>query len=210
MRIFVLSLLALNTALLHLWAEGQARRWLVYWAKAATTSLLLMIAIVTPQPVRPFYQVAIVAGLLFSLAGDIFLMLPADRFLAGLVSFLIAHLWYSSAFASVMTGWFLSWQGLPVLLFAGGIYWLLRPHLGTMQLPVLFYMAIITLMAWLAVTLFVQRGELWTLLAAGGAILFVISDATLALNRFRKPFGSAQLIVLGTYYLAQWLIALSV
>lgn len=210
MIIYVLSLLALSTALLHFFADDQGRQWLVYWAKPATTSFLLFIALAAPPPARPFYQVTIVAGLLFSLAGDIFLMLPSDRFLAGLVSFLLAHLCYIGAFALVLPTWVLSLWGLPVLFFAGSIYWLLRPHLGTMQLPVLLYMAIIVLMAWLAVTLFVQRGEWWTLSAAVGAILFVISDATLALNRFRKPFRGAQLIVLGTYYLAQWLIALSV
>ena len=34
------------------------------------------------------------AGLIFSLAGDIFLMLPKERFVAGLVAFLLAHLAY--------------------------------------------------------------------------------------------------------------------
>ena len=41
-------------------------------------------------------------------------------------------------------------------------------------------------------------------------MLFVVSDAALATNRFRGAFASAQLLVLGTYYPAQWLIALSV
>ena len=43
-----------------------------------------------------------------------------------------------------------------------------------------------------------------------GAILFTLSDAALALNRFRAPFASAQATILSSYYLAQWLIALSV
>ena len=207
---YVLSLLALSTAALHIFAEYRGRRWLVYWTKPATTSLLLTLAIVPLGPVSRFYQAAIVAGLLFSLAGDIFLMLPADRFLAGLVSFLLAHLCYSSAFGLALPIWSLSWWGAPVLFFAGGIYLLLHPYLGAMRLPVLFYMATISLMAWLAITLFIQRGEGWALAAAVGAILFVVSDAALALNHFRQRFASAQLIVLGTYYLAQWLIALSV
>ena len=33
-------------------------------------------------------------GLVFSLAGDVFLMLPKERFIAGLVSFLLAHIAY--------------------------------------------------------------------------------------------------------------------
>lgn len=210
MIVWLLSTLAFVTALSHLWAEYTARRWLVYITKPATTSLLLLIALGADTPVRPFYQLTICMGLLFSLAGDIFLMLPSDRFIAGLVSFLLAHLCYIGAFGTQATWPFLSWWGLPVVGFAVGIYILLAPHLGKMQLPVLVYMTVIALMAWLALTLFVQQRTAWALWAASGALLFVISDAALALNRFRRRFWSAQLVVLGTYYLAQWLIALSV
>jgi uncharacterized membrane protein YhhN len=210
MTILLFSWLALFTAIAHLWADYNGPRWLVYLAKPATTTLILVMALVAPQSVSAFYQTVIVVGLLFSLAGDIFLMLPQDRFMAGLVSFLLAHLWYSVAFGSQIDWPLLSIWGLPVVVFAIGIYRLLLPHLGKLRLPVLAYMVIISLMAWLAITLFMQRQEEWTLWAALGAILFVVSDSTLALNRFRKPFWSAQLIVLGTYYGAQWLIALSV
>jgi len=210
MLIFILTGLAFSTAILHLWGEYRGPQWLIYSAKPLTTTLLVLLAAVAPQPVSGFYQWSIVVGLLFSLTGDIFLMLPSDRFVAGLVSFLMAHLWYIGAFASQVRWPPLSWWGVPVVIWAGGIYGLLAPHLGRMRLPVLIYLAAILLMAWLALTLFVQQGEAWALWAAIGAVLFVLSDSVLALNRFRKPFWSAQLIVLGSYYLAQWLIALSV
>lgn len=210
MMLWLFSTLAFITALTHLWAEYTARRWLVYIAKPATTSLLFLVALGASAPVSQFYQVAISVGLLCSLAGDIFLMLPRDRFIAGLVSFLLAHLCYIGAFGTQVTWPFLSWWGLPVVGFAVGVYLVLAPHLGKMQLPVPIYMTVIVLMAWLALTLFVQQRAVWTLWAASGALLFVISDSALALNRFRKRFWSAQLVVLGTYYLAQWLIALSV
>jgi uncharacterized membrane protein YhhN len=38
----------------------------------------------------------------------------------------------------------------------------------------------------------------------------MISDAVLAMNKFRKPFVSAELIILTTYFTAQWLLAVSV
>ncbi|MEZ4729444.1 MAG: lysoplasmalogenase [Caldilineaceae bacterium] len=210
MLIFILTGLAFGTAILHLWGEYHGPQWLIYSAKPLTTTLLLLLAVVAPQPVSGFYQWSIVAGLLFSLVGDIFLMLPSDRFMAGLISFLIAHLWYIAAFASQVHWPLFSWWGVPVIIWGGVIYVLLAPHLGRLRLPVLGYMAAILFMAWLAITLSGQRGETWTEWAASGAVLFVLSDSVLALNRFRKPFGSAQLIVLGSYYLAQWFIALSV
>lgn len=51
-----------------------------------------------------------------------------------------------------------------------------------------------------------QRG----LLAAAGATLFMVSDAVLALNRFRTPFRLAQAAIMSTYVAAQLLIALSI
>jgi uncharacterized membrane protein YhhN len=48
-----------------------------------------------------------------------------------------------------------------------------------------------------------------TLFAACGAILFLISDALLAWNRFRMKLKSAQFLIMGTYYVAQWVLAMS-
>ena len=48
-----------------------------------------------------------------------------------------------------------------------------------------------------------------TLFAACGAILFLISDALLAWNRFRMKFKSAQFLIMGTYCVAQWVLAMS-
>jgi len=48
-----------------------------------------------------------------------------------------------------------------------------------------------------------------TLFAVCGAILFLISDALLAWNRFRMKFKSAQFLIMGTYYVAQWVLAMS-
>src|SRR5690606_41962032 len=77
---------------------------LVYLFKPLTTVLILLLALLASPPVTPAYQWLIVLGLLFSLAGDVFLMLPRDRFVAGLVSFLIAHLFYIAAFAQQADG----------------------------------------------------------------------------------------------------------
>ena len=48
-----------------------------------------------------------------------------------------------------------------------------------------------------------------TLFAACGAILFLISDALLAWNRFWMKFKSAQFLIMGTYYVAEWALAMS-
>lgn len=206
----LLSAAALLSAVIHLWAVYRGPRLLSYFAKPTTTTLILFLALSATPSVSPFYQMAIVVGLLFSLAGDIFLMLPADRFIAGLVAFLLAHIVYSIAFGTQVHWPPWSPWGLGVVLYAALIYRLLQPKLGKLWPAALLYLVAITGMAWLSMAMFSQQGTTGALLAAAGAILFVISDSVLALNRFRGRFASADLIVLSTYYLAQWLIARSV
>ena len=210
---FYLALLfaagALVTGALHIVAEYQEDQAKVYLYKPLTMILLLAVAITAPQPISLFYKGAIVLGLILSLTGDVFLMLPGRLLLAGLMQFLIAHIVYIYAFGSV-THWALPspWK-LGLLLIGGGIYWLLAPYLREMKWPVVIYMAAILLMAWQALEMYTQVNQLWTLAALLGALLFVASDTALAFNEFRRHFSHAHALVLGTYYAAQLLIAFS-
>src|SRR5215203_1018502 len=73
--------------------------WIVYIFKPLTTVLILVLALSAITETKR-YKIAIVAGLICSLAGDVFLMLPGDQFLPGLVSFLLAHVCYLIAFTT--------------------------------------------------------------------------------------------------------------
>ena len=68
---------------------------------------------------------------------------------------------------------------------------------------------VILIMSGLAWERYLQLELPQTLFAACGAILFLISDALLAWNRFRMKFKSAQFLINGTYYVAQWALAMS-
>lgn len=207
----ILTLAALLSGSLHIRAEYRGPQWHVYLFKPLTTSLIILLALSAPPPATPFYKIAILLGLLFSLGGDIFLMLPSDRFIAGLASFLVAHLWYIGAFSLNTPALLTSWGLLPLLLYGAAMFALLLPHVpGKMKLPVSLYMVVILSMVWRAVEQLAQVGGTAAALALTGAVLFAISDSLLALNRFRQPFRLARLLVLGSYFLAQWLIALSV
>ena len=203
------SLTALSAFLaIHAKYNGPPAR--VYVFKPLTTVLILLTACMADASLSSPYQRLILLGLLFSLAGDVFLMLPKDRFLFGLVSFLIAHVIYIGAFTSgsglSCTVWIIG------IVLAIGIIMavLLLPYTGRMKLPVLFYMFIILVMAWQAWERFHANGRTNSLLAAAGATLFVLSDSLLAWNRFRRPFRSAEAIKLVAYFAAQWLIAISI
>ena len=210
MSLILLSLLAFVTGILHIRAEYRGPHGLVYVLKPLTTVSLLCLALLTLYPVSLFYKGAISLGLLFSLAGDIFLMLPTDRFIAGLVSFFLAHICYIAAFAA-RSGFHVTWWLLlPFALYGAYMISLLWPHVGQLKAPVLVYMLVILVMGWQAAEQWRTMEQITALLALIGAIFFIISDSALALNRFRKPFSGAQALVLSTYYMAQWLIALSI
>ncbi len=204
----MLTLLAILSASIHIRAEYRGPRQHIYIFKPLTMVFILLIAILG-QATLPFYKYMIITGLVFSLAGDVFLMLPADRFVAGLVAFLIAHLFYIAAFASEISV-LIWWPLVPAVIYGIVIYTVLAPSLGKLKLPVLIYVGGILIMTWLAWERWSQTGQSGALLASVGAVLFVISDTILAINRFRGAFKPARALNLTTYFAAQWLIASSV
>lgn len=203
-----LSLLALASALLAIRAEHAGPRSRVYVFKPLTVALVVLVALQARHETAAWYAPLVVAGLLCSLAGDVFLMLPRDRFVAGLLSFLFAHLFYAAAFAR--GGWRPSVRAcVPLLIYGASMLALLWPRLGRLRAPVVAYVLVILLMAWAALCRWLAAGSDGGALAAAGALLFVASDSALAWNRFGGGFRGAQAVVLGTYFAAQWLIALS-
>lgn len=208
MLTYILMLLVMVSAAIHIRAEYRGPQKHIYIFKPLTMVFILLIAIMGQDAV-PFYTYMIITGLVFSLAGDAFLMLPSDRFVAGLVAFLIAHLFYSAAFASEISA-LIWWPLIPLVIFGIVIYLILAPSLGKLKLPVLIYVVVILVMAWLAWERLIQAGQSGALLAFIGAVLFIISDSILAIDRFRGTFKLARALNLTTYFAAQLLIAGSV
>ena len=208
MLVAVLSILAFASAVLAVLSAYQKRRLTHYVFKPLAVVLIILIALRGTHPTTPFYRQAVIAGLIFSLAGDIFLMLP-DRFVQGLVCFLCAHIFYIAAFVRESGGALSFWTFVPFLIYGGLMLRVLWPHLGKMKPAVLMYVAAILAMGWAAAGRRLLTGQEGSLLAFLGAILFIASDSVLALDKFRRPFRSAQLLILLTYFAGQWLIALS-
>ena len=180
---------------------------------AITLSLLLLLSLGTKLKGR--FHKRIFAGLVFAMAGDIFLLSSTpDYFMAGLGSFLIAHLCYISAFyLDFRSAPELDKKGARLAIFFGivvscGIYFWLRPSLGAMRLPVLVYIFVITLMMMMAAFRNQRVNAISFKLILCGAVCFMISDAVLAGNRFVVHFSGEDLIVMFSYMLAQYLIVM--
>lgn len=165
----------------------------------------------------PAFRNLVIGALLFSTAGDTLLMFAGGAggalyFLLGLSAFLLAHLCYIGAFFSIIKGktGFLKTNPLyilPFLLYLGILLFVLYPGIpGGMKVPVVLYGCVITGMALSVMHL---RGRVpagaWTSLMSG-AVLFVLSDSLIALNKFGYPLGGAAVLIMITYVIGQYLL----
>jgi len=189
--------------------RGVAR---VQWPlKALTSGLFLCVAWLRGP--GSAYDGWIVAGLVLSFAGDLALVSRERRgFLAGLVAFLLAHVAYAIAFLGVAWPLAVPWVALAVIVAASlAAYLHFRPHLGTMRAPVAVYIAVISVMLAAAWTLAATRQDPFGWQVAAGATLFYLSDIAVARRRFTPGAGFAtRAIGLPTYYVAQFLLALTI
>lgn len=190
--------------------------WLHYVGKPLATVLLGWQVLRTGHPVSPRYRRAVAIGMALSLVGDVCLMLPVDLFLPGLVAFLLAHIAYIVAFAP---GSAAKARGVAFVLVAivgaANLLGLLPRVDAALKLPVVAYTVVLAAMAAFALA------RAWTPAVASalprsarrgavGAVLFMASDSLLAWDRFGGGIPASALLVLGTYYAAQWCIAHSV
>lgn len=207
----LLTVAALAASLVYIATLRNAPDRLHYLLKPLTTLLIGGIALAIPAPVSDLYRTLVVGGLLASMLGDIFLMLPDERFFApGLVSFLVAHLLYITAWRSRGDFGFTWWLLLLYAAYCAVLIYLLWPSVGSLRIPVVVYAAVLMVMGWQAAEMWLTWRDWSALAAMAGAVLFLLSDSALALNKFRAPIAQSSVVVMSTYWAAQLLIAWSV
>ena len=201
----VLSIIALISAIITIYAKTRENNLLQYIFKPLTILAIILLAVLNVSSPPTFYQKLIITGLIFSTVGDVFLI-DSKRFIQGLISFLLAHICFIIAFFST--------PNLPGLIFyliyIGILLSILWKHLGNLKIPVIVYSLALALMSWFALSRYFELNDLKSLFAFLGSISFVASDSLLAFNKFKSPFPFAEILILSTYFIAQWLIALSV
>ncbi|MFM8449842.1 MAG: lysoplasmalogenase [Haliscomenobacter sp.] len=183
-----------------------------YCTKPLRLSSLILIyaAIVKPWSIFSGY---FLAGLACSMAGDILLMLVPtlgqDFFIYGLLAFLCAHLSYILAFSTYARqkqAHYVKrapWMIVPFFLFFIGITWWWKDDLGELKIPVMAYSAVITSMGISATNLrgLLTPARFWSLLV--GALLFILSDTLIAIDKFKMSIPGGHLWVMLTYIAAQ-------
>ncbi|HQV56298.1 MAG: lysoplasmalogenase [Chitinophagaceae bacterium] len=154
----------------------------------------------------------IVFALIFSWIGDVLLMFQDKKdifFLLGLSSFLLAHIFYIIYFHKARLRDNVKsnpWLLVIVVVYYAALISFLSPYLGDMKLPVRIYGIVISFMFMLALHMFFIKNKSagkWMMI---GALLFVLSDSLLAIDRFYQTFEFAGILIILTYALAQFFI----
>ncbi len=144
-------------------------------------------------------------GFIAAAAGDFFLDYGNrdGLFVQALLAFLLNQLAFVAGFLLLGRGrswrW---WWSLPVIAYAIGMTLWMLPGAGALQVPVALYFACLLTMALTAARVEDRPGPLWL-----GAMLFVIADSLIGVNKFIQPFPHAVLVIVSCYFTGQALIA---
>jgi uncharacterized membrane protein YhhN len=215
MKTKILSLIYIIIVILFIVLEGQSSFTLSLILKASVIPVLIIIFAINARPSINGIQFLMVAGLFFSLIGDIileFTLRNGNMFIIGLASFLIAHVMYFMLFF-LTPGRNIIFNKriillLPVILYGSGILYFLYNDLNDMRIPVIIYTVIILIMLSGAINRMEKVNKSSFYLVLTGAILFVISDSAIAVNKFSFAFAYSSIIIMSTYAAAQLLIVL--
>jgi len=187
---------------------------LVYVAKPLIVITLIFYFLSATWKLENGLMKIIAMALTFSWLGDVILMFESfDKrvFFIGLLAFLFAHLRYVKFFSIVRMGEKIKLKPgliLLVVVYYSGLIYLLFNDLHDMKIPVLVYGVVISVMFLLALhVLFIKNKEAGKLMMLG-ALLFIVSDSILAINKFYEPFEYAGIAIMLTYGIAQLLITL--
>ena len=150
---------------------------------------------------------AFLLAMIFALFGDIFLMFNGeDFFLIGLSCFLVMQVLYTITFLKdrVNDILLMIYRSLPILFISIAVIAYLWNGLGEMRIPVAIYTAAISMMV---ISALIRRSNVtWYLPVVTGVLLFMVSDALIALSKFGPTFTGIEYGVMATYMLAQYLI----
>jgi uncharacterized membrane protein YhhN len=183
--IFVLSAVA------DWMAVAQGRTTIEYVAKPAALAALIGYAATAPAP-----SAGLLIALLLSLLGDVYLMLPANLFVAGLGAFLLAHVAYIAELDAAWSARLLWWVAVVAAAFPVTRRIMRAIDDATLRPAVATYIAIIALMVASAIA----SGSP---IAAVGATLFFTSDGIIAWDRFVQRLRWARPAIMVTYHVGQ-------
>ncbi|PWK26841.1 putative membrane protein YhhN [Arcicella aurantiaca] len=169
-------------------------------------SIILFYYLKAQKPLEK-QDVLMLMAFTFSWLGDVFLMFSGETFfMLGLGSFLMTHLFYIYVFSRTKKDANISARiFIPILSIS--LFALIYPHVNKeLLIPVLVYMLAICVMAICASERKTTTESFRFVFV--GAMLFVLSDSFLAIEKFAYKIPASTFLVMGTYVMAQYFIAI--
>ena len=203
-------------SILNLLEQVVQTGWLDLATKPFLMITLLLFYLFSKTEKTSIHSKLIFGAITFSWVGDILLMLQGQVtgiFIYGLFAFLIAHIFYIFTLRKARfdapgeTNKSFVHTRIVFLIFIGGaLIYMLYPHLEEMLIPVIIYTIIIITMG---ITALLRKG--WTsdksfIMTYSGALLFIMSDSLIGIDKFMNPIVQARLLIMATYIAAQFLI----
>jgi|WetSurSiteA1Bulk_404760.scaffolds.fasta_scaffold00146_6 uncharacterized membrane protein YhhN len=183
--------------------------------KALIIPLLILLFWINSRNMSDRTNGLMFSALLFSWAGDIALELTRQNelmFMLGLGCFLLTQVLYFVVFfltpGSSASRWKYSLSILPVYLYGAGLLYYLYDDLGIMRIPVMIYAVVILTMLAGAISRIRKVSSASYLLVLCGAVLFVLSDSLIAVNKFSHPLHGASVLIMSTYISGQFMIVM--
>ncbi|WP_052245856.1 lysoplasmalogenase [Sporosarcina sp. ZBG7A] len=172
--------------------------------KLVPMTLIILYAATNTSLVTPLYKKIVLIGLAVSMVADAAIY----WFMAGLATFLVAHLFYIAAFRTARRKSVPLIAAIPLILYGiFMVFWIAVPQIASgevvLGVAIIAYMGVILLMGWEAI-----RTRLPLVII--GALLFICSDSFLAIDRFVTPLPGRDALVMITYYAAQVFFAASI
>jgi uncharacterized membrane protein YhhN len=186
---------------------------LVQISKPLLLPLLIGVFVITVKSKDSKIFWPFISALFFSWVGDVALMFDTQlpiMFMVGLGGFMVAHVHYVFVFLksrntkkSINKS---TWLIIPLyVVYTVTLLSFLWPQLGALRIPVLVYALVLMLMG---ISALIRKPTIGYSYIVLGTILFIISDSSLAINKFHGAFSFAREITMVTYTLAQLLIVL--
>lgn len=151
-----------------------------------------------------------VTALFFSFIGDVLLLDKINFFIFGIAAFLITQLIYIFIFSKGLAR--INWKKkmtsvIPFLLFYSVLISVLAPNLNDLLIPVMVYGIAISIFGTVAFLNYLADKSSLSMTLLQGAILFILSDSMIALNKFHEQQAFYPVTIMLTYIMAQYLIA---
>lgn len=166
--------------------------------------LIILFAFLQPVGESKKYKTLILIGLTVCMLADGLIY----WFIVGLITFLIGHIWYIFAFKQIKQISIPKWAialllvyGFSMVIWLAGTLW--SQGDTVLAFAVIIYIVVILAMGWNAF----QTANKYVII---GAILFIFSDSTLAINKFIVDVPFSHALIMISYYGAQFMFALSI